>query len=167
MASADFAPDSNVAVELGIGSAALADYCSKFGMDVVPAADGKWSVAALLEPEPWTNVVLSARAATRQIPVADIAALELGDVTNVTVVGCVPGFYYSFYSGSTVTNVRAIVSDGGRNVLCGTDEAVEFSGVVKPSDAAGFFSIGVKETSGVKPSDSEPHVPAPHLGSVK
>ena len=149
MASAEFAPDSNVAVELGIGSAALADYCSKFGLDVVLAADGKWSVAALLKPEPWTNVVLSAQAATRQIPVADIAKLGLGVETNVTVGGCVPGFYYSFYSGNMVTNVRAIVSEDGRNVLCGTDEEVTFSGVTKPSDEAGFFRVGADATRGI------------------
>ena len=94
------------------------------------------------------------QAATRQIPVADIAALPLYTPTNVTAKGCgVPGFYYSFYSGSSVTNLGALADEKGRNVLCGTDGDVEFEGVVKPSDAAGFFSIGVKEVPGVQPSD--------------
>ena len=153
MATAVIAPSAEVSTALG-SDAARGTYCDMFMIDVMPAADGKWAVAALLLPEPWTNVVLSARSATRQIPVEDIAELELGVETNVTVKGCgVPGFYYSFYSGSTVTNLTALAAEGGRNVLCGQGSDMVFSGVVKPSDAAGFFSIGVKETPGVGPSD--------------
>ena len=74
--------------------------------------------------------------------------------TNVTAKGCgVPGFYYSFYSGGAVTDLRAVAAEGGRNILCGSNGDVEFSGVTKPSDAAGFFSIGVEVTPGVQPSD--------------
>ena len=142
----DFRAPFGRAEALGVGSKLLTDYRDMFGLDVMPTSADKWSVAVLLEPEPWTNIVLSARAATRQIPVAEIAALGLGDMTNVTVKGCVPGFYYSFYSGSTVTNVRAIASDEGRNVLCGPSQEVNFSVVAKLSDAAGFFTIGVSAT---------------------
>ena len=157
MANAVVAPSPEVAAALG-SDMAKATYRNMFELDVSPTSDGKWTVAAVLEPEAWTNVVLSVQAATRQIPVADIAKLELGDVTNVTVKGCgVPGFYYSFCSGSTVTNLTALAAEGGRNVLCGPGKDVEFSGVVKPSDAAGFFSIGVKDAPGVMPSD-RPHV---------
>ena len=60
-----------------------------------------------------------------------------------------------------VTNVRAIVSEDGRNVLCGTDEEVTFFDVVKPSDESGFFSVGVKETGDVQPSDRAIVVPGP------
>ena len=43
-------------------------------------------------------------------------------------------------------------------VLCEPDKLVTFEAVEKPSDAAGFFTISVKETSGVNPSDA-PHSP--------
>ena len=70
-----------------------------------------------------------------------------------------PGFYCSFYSGSTVTNLGAVAAEGGRNVLCGPSKDVEFSGVVKPSAAAGFFTISVKEAPGVQPSDGYRRLP--------
>ena len=77
--------------------------------------------------EAWTNLVLSAQEATRQIPVADIAALEPDTPTNVAVKACcVPGFYYSVYSGSTVTDLKAVVSDKARNVLCGPSRGRAF-----------------------------------------
>ena len=153
METAILEPRTDVSAALG-SDEARGTYCNMFTFDVVPAEDGKWAVEAFLTPPNWTNVVLSAQAATRQIPVAELAAMELGVETNVTVKGCgVPGFYYSFYSGSTVTNLTALAAEGGRNVLCGPGKDVEFSGVVKPSDAAGFFSVGVKETPGVQPSN--------------
>lgn len=161
MANAVVTPSEEVAAALGSDMAKVT-YRGMFGFDVVPTSDGKWAVAALLLPEPWTNVVLSAQAATLQIPVADIAALELGVETNVTVKGCgVTGFYYSFYSGSTVTNLTALASEGGRNVLCGQGSDMVFSGVVKPSDAAGFFSVGVLLAPGVGPSDERPAAETP------
>ena len=154
-ARAVLAPSAEVAAAFGGDAEAEAAYCAKFGFAVVPTSDGKWTVGALLTPEAWSNVALSAQTAMRQIPLADIAALPLGVPTNVTVVGCVPGFYYSFYSGSTVTNLRALASEDGRNVLCEPGEPVTFSGVVKPSDAAGFFSIGVMVAPGVAGADSD------------
>ena len=91
---------------------------------------------------------------------ADIAALPLYTPTNVTAKSCgVPGFYYSVYSGSAVTNLKAVVSDKARNVLCGPSKDVEFSGVVKPSAAAGFFTIGVREAPGVQPADGYRRLP--------
>ena len=153
MEKAVFTPSAEVAAMFGGDEEAKAEYCAKFGFAVVPTSDGQWAVVAGLKPEAWSNVVESAQAATRQIPVADLAALELGVPTDVTVEGCVPGFYYSFYSGSTVTNVGAIVDERGRNVLCGSEGDVKFSGVTKPSDAAGFFTIGVLEFPGVEWSD--------------
>ena len=130
---------------------AIGAYCDMFGFAVTGGGTA-WSVEAVLKPEPWTNVVLSAQAATRQIPVRDIAKLPLNTPTNVTVTACcVPGFFYSLYSGNTVTNLKAVVDAKGRNVLCGADKEVEFGGVVKPSDAAGFFSVGVLEAPKVLP----------------
>ena len=164
-AKAELTPSAAVEAVFGEDAEAKAEYCAKFGFAVVPAADDKWAVEAFLTPEEWTNVALSAQAATWQIPLADIAARELGVPTNVTVVGCVPGFYYSFYSGSTVTNLRALASEASRNVLCGTDGEVKFSGVTKPSDAAGFFTIGVLEvpTAYVAGEDSSPTGIPPYL----
>ena len=153
MAGSIFAPSAAVIAKLGAGSSALREYSEKFRLGVVPQSDGKWTVEALLKPEPWTNVVESALEMTRQIPLEEIRELQLGVPVSLTYWWGIPGFYYSFYSGSVVTEVWAVASEDGRNVLCGTDEEVTFSGVTKPSDAAGFFSIGVKETGGVTPSD--------------
>ena len=159
MAKAVFMPSAAVESKLGEGSPALGTYCDMFGF-AVTGGGGAWSVKAALYPEAWTNVTESASQATRQIPLADIAALPLDTPTNVTAKGCgVPGFYYSFYSGGAVTNLRALAAEGGRNVLCGADKEVKFDGVVKPSDAAGFFSIGVKEAPGVMPSDGYRRLP--------
>lgn len=164
MAGSIFAPCAAVIAKLGAGSAELRAYSEKFGIGVVSQPDGTWTVEALLKPEPWTNVVESAREMTRQIPLDEIRELQLGVPATLTYWLGVPGFYYSFYSGNMVTNVRAGVSVDGRNVLCGTDEEVTFSGVTKPSDEAGFFSVGVKEAGDVQPSDRVPHPPVPHLG---
>ena len=151
-----FTPSVEVVEALDSCVDTMDGYCAKFGFAVVPTSGGQWAVVAALKPEARTEVLESAQEATRQIPLADIAALPLYTPTNVTAKGCgVPGFYYSFYSGSTVTNLGALADEKGRNVLCGTDGDVEFSGVVKPSDTAGFFSIGVKETPGVMPSDAD------------
>ena len=156
----------DVSAMFGGDEEAKAEYCAKFGFAVVPTSGGQWAVVAGLKPEAWSNLVETAQAATRQIPVADIAALPLYTPTNVTAKGCgVPGFYYSFYSGSTVTNLGALADEKGRNVLCGTDGDVEFSGVVKPSDTAGFFTIGVGETPGVQPSDRAELEPPATMGS--
>ena len=84
----------------------------------------------------------------------------------MTVTNCVPGFYYTIYGGSTATNLKAFVSEKSRNVLCVSNKPVTFSGVVKPSDAAGFFTIGVGETPGVQPSDRG-EVDPPAITDVK
>ncbi len=67
-----------------------------------------------------------------------------------------PGFYYSLYDGWALTNIVADANAANLNVLCGADKGVKFSGVKKPSVASGFFSIGVSEFPGVKPSDRLP-----------
>ena len=147
-------PRGDVTVALG-SDEARQNYCNMFGFAVTGGGEA-WSVEAVLTPEAWTNVIESAQEATRQIPVADIAALPPNTSTNVTVKGCgVPGFFYTFYSGSTVTNVEVIADDGCRDVLCGADKKVDFSGVMKPSDAAGFFSIGVQDAPTVRVDEED------------
>lgn len=74
---------------------------------------------------------------------------------------CEPGFYYSLYSGSMVTNLMAVASEKGRNVLCALGKPVAFSGVMKPFDEAGFFFIGVKATPDVQPLNRGIVVPGP------
>ena len=64
-----------------------------------------------------------------------------------TVTNCVPGFYYTLYGAAGVRALPTTETIYG-SVLCGTDEEVRFSGVVKPSDAAGFFTTGVSATKG-------------------
>ena len=145
MAGSIFSPGDEVIKKLGAGSSALREYSEMFRLGVVPQSDGKWTVEALLKPEPWTNVVESALEMTRQIPLEEIREFELGMPFSLTYWFGVPGFYYTFHSGTAVTNLLPIVSDGGRDVLCGIDEEVTFSGVTKPSDESGFFSVGVLE----------------------
>ena len=141
-----FAPSAEVEAKLGKGSDALETYCDMFGFEVVPTSDGKWSVAALPTPEAWTNVVLSAHAATRQIPVAAIAAQEYGTpLENVPLTNCVPGFYYSLYDGSAVTNVSVDLNEDNRDILCGPGKTVTIPVLPQPSSASGFFAIGVLE----------------------
>ena len=50
-------------------------------------------------------------------------------------------YYYTLYGAAGVRALPTTETIYGA-ILCGTDGEVEFSGVVKPSDAAGFFSIG-------------------------
>ena len=140
-----FAPSDAVAAALG-SDAAITTYCDMFGLDVVPTSGGKWAVAAYLLPEPWTNLVLSAQEASRQLPVAELALRDYGTpLENVLITNCVPGFYYSLYDGSTVTNLKADVNAANGNILCGPDQKVIVPVLPKPSPAAGFFAIGVLE----------------------
>ena len=67
--------------------------------------------------------------------------------------------HYSVYSGGAVTNLKAVAAEKGRNVLCGLDKDVELSGVTKPTAAAGFFAIGVREAPDVQPSDGHRRLP--------
>ena len=54
-------------------------------------------------------------------------------------------YYYTLYGAAGVRALPTTETIYGA-ILCGTDGEVEFDGVAKPSDAAGFFTIGVKET---------------------
>ena len=154
---AAFTPSANVAERLGgEGSTALQTYCGMFTLDVVPTLDGKWAVEALLLPEPWTNVALSAQEATRQIPVEEVAAREYGEpLTDVPLTNCVPGFYYSLYDGVAVTNLKANVNPDDCNVLCGPGTTVLIPVLPQPGPASGFFSIGVLEAPSVIPGVTE------------
>ena len=55
--------------------------------------------------------------------------------------GCRPGFYYSLYSGTTVTNLTEDAEVENLGVLCGADGVVELPVVKKPSEAAGFYKV--------------------------
>ena len=143
---AELKPSDMVAAALG-SDEARTTYRNMFFLDIVPTSDDKWAVAALLKPEGWTNVVLSATAATRQIPVAGIAALADDATTNVTLVGCEPGFYYTLHDGAVLTGIVPDADAANRDVLCGADGEVVFPAVGKPSDAMGFFRVGVDATT--------------------
>ncbi|MBQ0033630.1 MAG: amidohydrolase family protein, partial [bacterium] len=146
-------------------------YCDMFGFVVDRKEAGVepgWYVKAFLYPEDWTNVVKSAQEATRQIPLAAIAAWQSGDdPVPVYLTNCVPGFFYSLYDGAAVTNLKATMIGKDLNVLCGMNKEVLFPEVAKPigGQNSGFFSIGVLEIPGVMPgSDGVPVPPAPHPG---
>ena len=115
-------------------------YKAKFTLEAVQR-DGKWLLSAELTPEAWTNLMENATAATRQIPVAEIAQLSPGATTNVVLTGCTPGFYYSLNSGAALTNITADAEAENLGVLCGADGVVEFPKVSKPSEGAGFFKV--------------------------
>jgi hypothetical protein len=83
----------------------------------------------------------NATAATRQLPVAEIARLEPEATTNVVVTGCTPGFYYSLYTGTDLTALAPDANQENLNVLCGADGVVEFPKVSKPSEAVGFYKV--------------------------
>ena len=135
-------PREDVADALATDAARSA-YAQMFGF-IVTGEGVIWSVEAELTPPAWSNLVESAAAATRQVPVADIAT---GAETSFTATNCVPGFFYSLRSG---TKLDTLSTDGSRtNVLCGADKSVApgevpFGPVAKPSDAVGFFTVGVQ-----------------------
>ena len=135
-------PTPEVEAKLGKGSDALRTYCDRFGFLVAPTSDGKWAVEAALYPEDWTNVVESAREATLQIPVADLASMTEDGKKDVKVDGCVPGFYYSLYGAAGVRALSMTETVYGPE-LSGVSGEVTFPEVKKPSDVAGFFTIGV------------------------
>ena len=158
MKRAEFTPSREVENKLGKWSQALETYCDMFEFDVVPTSGGQWAVEAYLKPSDWTNVVESAQAATRQLPIARIAAWRSGeDPISVPLTNCVPGFYYSLFDGAAVTDLKADIRDANCNVLCGTEEPVCLPEVTPPpgGTASGFFLIGVLETPIVIPGETE------------
>ena len=138
-ATAAVVPTEAVAAVL-TGDGMADAYKAKFTVEAVQK-DDKWFLSAELTPEAWTNLMENANAATRQIPVAEIAILPPEATTNVVVTGCTPGFYYSLNSGAAVTNIPADAEAENLGVLCGADGVVEFPKVSKPSEAAGFFMV--------------------------
>ena len=78
----------------------------------------------------------------------------------MTVTYCVPGFYYTLYGAATLPKrvglVETALPETGTAYgpeLSGVSGEVTFPQVKTPSDAAGFFSIGVREVPGDTPSD--------------
>ena len=126
---------------------AIRTYCDLFGF-AVTGGGTVWSVKATLTPEAESNLVENASAATRQIPVGDIAAMTEEGKKDVTVEGCVPGFYYTLRGSGSLEGLEGLGGLEGADVygpvLCEPDKPVTFEAVEKPSDAAGFFTIGVK-----------------------
>lgn len=140
-------PSAEVVAKLST-DAARERYMSMFGFAVTQDGD-EWYVEAVLTEEAWSNLVESAQEATRQIAVGDLAALAAEGSAEVSVSDCIPGFYYTLYDGAAVSDLSADADERNRNVLCGADGGVVFPEVKKPSAAAGFFSIGAKESPGV------------------
>ena len=164
MWAAFICPRDDVAAVLGT-DVLLKDYRKMFGFAVTGGGEA-WFVEAVLTLTARTNLAATATAATLQIPVAAIARLPdasaiaqqpeiatLAVATSVTVDGCAPGFFYSLYDGRALTNIVADANATNLNVLCGADAKVTFPEVKKPSDAAGFFRVGVRDAPGVTPSD--------------
>ena len=115
-------------------------YKAKFTAEV-KQQDDKWYLSAELTPSAWTNLMENATAATRQIPVAEIAQLAPEATTNVVLRECTPGFYYSLNCGTTLTNIAPDAQAENRGILCGADGVVEFPMVKKPGADAGFFKV--------------------------
>ena len=140
-------PSAEVAAKLST-DAARERYMGMFGFAVTQDGD-EWYVEAVLTEKSRSNLVESAQEATRQIAVGDLVALAAEGSAEVSVSDCIPGFYYTLYDGAAVGDLSADADERNRNVLCGADGGVVFPEVKKPSAAAGFFSIGAKESPGV------------------
>ena len=148
--SAVLMPREEVAAVFEGASEKLAHYKSQFCFKVTPSGE-KWVVESALTEEAASNLNATARTATRQIDVAAVAALPSGGtIPLLEVTGCEPGFFYSLYSGSQVTDLRASESEKSRNVLCGLGGSVTFESVEKPSDEKGFFSVGALDSPTVE-----------------
>ena len=141
MAAAVFLPSEEVLGVLSAG-AARGRYAGWFSLGVASKAADEWYVEAMLTDAAKTNLAETATAATRQIPVAGIAALAENATTNVTLVGCEPGFYYTLYGGPELADLS---TTGAKywSELCDADGTFAIPVVSKPSEAAGFFTIGV------------------------
>ena len=142
-AMAAIVPTEEVAAVL-TGDGMLDAYKAMFTVEAVQR-DVKWLLSAELTPEAWTNLMENATAATRQLPVAEIARLEPEATTNVVVTGCTPGFYYSLNSGADLKNIAPDAEAENLDVLCGADGVVEFPKVSKPGVDAGFYKVVVSE----------------------
>lgn len=140
-AIAAITPSEAVAATLTADGAADG-YKAAFTVEVRSAGEN-WQLLAELTPKAWTNLMENATAATRQIPVGELAKLPTGVATNVVLAGCRPGFYYSLCSGATVTNIALDAEAENLNVLCGANGEVTFPKVKKPSDDAGFFRVKI------------------------
>ena len=140
-AVAVIAPSDEVSAALA-GDGVADGYKAAFTVEV-EQKDGKWLLLAKLTPEAETNLMENASAATRQIPVGEIALLPMDATTNVVVTGCTPGFYYSLCSGADLKNIAADAEARNRNVLCGVDGKVEFPKVKKPAEGAGFYKAAI------------------------
>ena len=141
MARAVFAPDVEVADVLTT-QAARARYAGWFGLDVAERGASGWYVEAVLTDAAKSNLAETAAAATRQIPVATIAEMDENSMTNVTLVGCEPGFYYTLYGGPELADLSTTGTKYWSE-LCDADGTFAIPVVAKPSEAAGFFTIGV------------------------
>ena len=117
-------------------------YKAKFTAEV-KQQDDKWYLSAELTPPAWTNLMESATAATRQIPVAEIAQLAPEATTNVVLRDCTPGFYYSLNCGAALTNIVPDAQAENCGILCGADGVVEFPKVGKPREAVGFYKVSI------------------------
>ena len=141
LSGAVFVPSAEVA-DLLESDAARERYAGWFGLDVVSRGGAEWAVEATLTDAAKARLGEVVLTATRQIPVAAIAAMTGNATTNVTVVGCEPGFYYTLYGGQGLTALPTTGTAYGP-ALCGADGKVVFPAVAKPSEMAGFFTIGV------------------------
>jgi len=141
-AIAEVVPSEAVAAVL-TGDGMADAYKAKFTAEA-KQKDDKWYLSAELTPSAWTNLMDSATAVTRQIPVAEIAQLAPEATTNVVLTGCTPGFYYSLNCGAALTNIAPDVHTENLGILCGADGVVEFPKVGKPSEGTGFYRVKVE-----------------------
>ena len=149
---ASLLPSEAVAGVLTTESARRA-YAEKFAFEISPVTGG-WAVEAVLTPDSQSNLLASAAAAARQLPVADIATLPMDKTAGALLCDCWPGFYYSLWDDCSVTNLTADSYMSNLNVLCGAEGNVVFPEVKKPSEASGFFSVGARALPDVRAGDS-------------
>ena len=104
--------------------------------------DGKWRVMYELTASATNTLMQSIHAVVTNIDLAEITA---EGVATMLLEGGVPGFYYTLFASDAVTSVTEPSSRDKENSdrLCYEEGVVFFWNVVKPSDAAGFFTVSV------------------------
>ena len=147
MATAAFAPSEEIVSRILLRGVSPRRYSEKFGFGVTSKGEGEWYVEAALTDAAKAYLAETATNATRQIPVAEIAEYDDETIHGFWVQDCEPGFYYTLYCAD---DVRSLPEKGTKcgPEMCFEDGKLMFNWVDKPSDAAGFFTIGVSAAKG-------------------
>ena len=116
-------------------------YKAMFAPVIYPSGD-QYRVMYDLSADGTNDLNQSIHAVVTNINLAAIAAAS-ESVAEMSLMGGLPGFYYTLFTSAAVTDVTMAESRDANNsdVLCDKTGTVTFKNVKKPSDAAGFFTV--------------------------